>query len=144
MKIRQLSVFLENKVERLSEACRILAKDGINIIASNLADTSDFDIFRMIVNKPEIAKKILKENNFTVLENEVVALDIEDKPGGLAYVLEILEKEKINIEYFYVLARREPERITFIFKFKDTDTALKVLKENGIRVYKNEEIIRGN
>ncbi len=141
MKIRQLSVFLENKVGQLSKVCRTLANNNINIIASNLADTSDFGIFRMVLNKPGEAKKILKEAGFTVLENNVVALDIEDRPGGLADVLEILEKNKINIEYLYVLARREPGKITFIFRFKETDKAISLLLENGIKVYKSIDII---
>ncbi len=141
MKIRQLSVFLENRVAKLSELCRTLAKNDINIIASNLADTSDFSIFRMIVNKPEKAKDILKRGNFTVLENNVVALDIEDKPGGLADVLEILEKNKVDIEYLYVLARREPGKITFIFKFKETDKAIDILLENGVKVYRSIDIL---
>ena len=141
MKIRQLSVFLENRVGRLSEVCRTLAENDINIIASSLADTSDFGIFRMIVNKPEEAKKVLKKNNFTVLENDVIALDIKDKPGGLADVLEILEKNNVNIEYLYVLARREPGKITFIFRFENIDRAISVLLENNIKVYKNIEII---
>ena len=143
MKIRQLSVFLENRVAKLSELCRILAKNDINIIASNLADTSDFSIFRMIVNKPKKAKEILKESNFTVLENNVVALDIEDRPGGLADVLEILEKNKIDIEYLYVLARREPGKITFIFKFKEIDKAIETLLENNVKVYKSIDILGG-
>ncbi len=141
MKIRQLSVFLENKVGELSKVCRILANNNINIIASNLADTSDFGIFRMVVNSPEDAKKLLKESGFTVLENNVVALDIEDKPGGLADVLELLEKNKINIEYLYVLARRKPGQITFIFRFKETDKAISLLLENSVKVYKYIEII---
>ncbi len=141
MKIRQLSVFLENRVGRLSEVCRILANNNINIIASSLADTSDFGIFRMIVNKPEEAKKVLKEENFTVLENDVVALDIEDRPGGLADVLEILEKNEINIEYLYVLARREPGKITFVFRFEEIDKAIATLLENNVKVYKNIDII---
>ncbi len=141
MKIRQLSVFLENRIAKLSELCRILAKNNINIIASNLADTSDFSIFRMIVNKPEKAKEILKGGNFTTLESDVVALDIEDKPGGLADVLEVLEKNNIDIEYLYVLARREPGKITFIFKFKEIDEAIDILLKNNIKVYKSTDIL---
>ncbi len=141
MKIRQLSVFLENRIAKLSELCRILAKNNINIIASNLADTSDFSIFRMIVNKPEKAKEILKGGNFTTLESDVVALDIEDKPGGLADVLEVLEKNNIDIEYLYVLARREPGKITFIFKFKEIDEAIDILLKNNIKVYKSIDIL---
>lgn len=95
----------------------------------------------MIVNKPEKAKDILKRGNFTVLENNVVALDIEDKPGGLADVLEILEKNKVDIEYLYVLARREPGKITFIFKFKETDKAIDILLENGVKVYRSIDIL---
>ena len=141
MKIRQLSVFLENRIAKLSELCRILAKNNINIIASNLADTSDFSIFRMIVNKPEKAKEILKGGNFTTLESDVVALDIEDRPGGLADVLEVLEKNNIDIEYLYVLARREPGKITFIFKFKEIDEAIDILLKNNIKVYKSTDIL---
>ena len=141
MKIKQLSVFLENRVGRLSEVCRILANGNINIIASSLADTSDFGIFRMIVDKPEEAKNLLTKNNFTILENEVLAIDVEDTPGGLAHILEIIEKEGTNVEYLYVLARREKGKITFIFRFENINRAIDILVKYDIKIHYRSDII---
>ena len=84
MKVEQISVFLENKSGRLAEVTGILASSGINIRALSLADTADFGILRLIVNDREKTKAVLKENGFTVGKTEVVAIEVPDRPGGLA------------------------------------------------------------
>ena len=87
MKVEQIAIFVENKSGRLAEVTDILAKTGVNIRALSLADTADFGILRLIVNDTEKAKKVLKENGFTVRMNEVVAVEVPDRPGGLAGIL---------------------------------------------------------
>ena len=101
MKIRQISVFLENKVGRVGEITRILGDNNINIRALSLADTSDFGILRMIVDDIEKALKALRGRGIIVKETAVVAVEVPDKPGGLTAVLDILTDNGINVEYMY-------------------------------------------
>ena len=111
MKVEQISIFLENKAGRLAEVTRILGKGGINIRALSLADTSDFGILRLIVNDHEKAKQILKDNGFTVGRTEVIAVEVEDRPGGLNSILEILFKANINVEYMYAFVQQSGQMI---------------------------------
>ncbi|MCS7180546.1 MAG: amino acid-binding protein, partial [bacterium] len=90
MSIKQLSIFLENRLGRLNEVISFLGKNNINIRALSLADKADYGILRLIVNNKNKAFKILKENKFSVSETEVIAVEVEDKPGGLAKILKYL------------------------------------------------------
>jgi hypothetical protein len=144
MNVQQISIFLENKSGRLSEVTRILGNHAINIRALSLADTTDFGILRLIVNNTDKANKILKENGFTVGKTEVIAVEVEDKPGGLARILEILNKENINVEYMYAFVERSQDNAVIIFRFDDQfiDKAIKLLKDHGITVLEGEKVYR--
>ncbi len=132
MKINQLSIFLENKSGRLAEVTRILGNAHINIRALSIADSSDFGILRIIVDKVEDAISILKENHFTVSKTEVVAIEIKDEPGALANVLDILHKEAINVEYMYAFVDRSHENAIDVLKFDNIDRAISVLTKNSV------------
>ena len=106
MKVEQISIFLENKSGRLAEVTTILSEGGVNIRALSLADTADFGILRLIVNDCDRAKEILKSNGFTVGKTEVLALEVPDRPGGLARILRILDGAGINVEYMYAFVNR--------------------------------------
>jgi len=134
MKIRQISVFLENKVGRIMEITEILGAHNINIRALSLADTSDFGILRMIVNNIEKAIEVLKEKDIIVKESYVVAVEVLDKPGGLAAVLKILGNENINVEYMYAFFEQPQDKALLIFRFENPDEAVSVLMKNGINV----------
>jgi hypothetical protein len=134
MKVEQISIFLENKAGRLAEVTRVLGEGGINIRALSLADTSDFGILRLIVNDHTQAKQILKEHGFTVGRTEVVAVEVEDKPGGLNRILHILSTAGINVEYMYAFVQQSGENAVLIFRFDDTDMAIKVLQREGVTV----------
>jgi hypothetical protein len=134
MKIRQISVFLENKVGRIMEITEILGVHNINIRALSLADTSDFGILRMIVNNIEKAIEVLKEKDIIVKESYVVAVEVPDKPGGLAAVLKILGNENINVEYMYAFFEQPQDKALLIFRFENPDEAVSVLMKNGINV----------
>jgi hypothetical protein len=134
MKIRQISVFLENKVGRIMEITEILGAHNINIRALSLADTSDFGILRMIVNNIEKAIEVLKEKDIIVKESYVVAVEVPDKPGGLAAVLKILGNENINVEYMYAFFEQPQDKALLIFRFENPDEAVSVLMKNGINV----------
>ncbi|HYA02557.1 MAG TPA: ACT domain-containing protein [Syntrophobacteria bacterium] len=134
MKVEQISIFLENKAGRLAEVTRVLGEGGINIRALSLADTSDFGILRLIVNDHGKAKQVLKEHGFTVGRTEVVAVEVEDKPGGLNRILQILSTAGINVEYMYAFVQQSGENAVLIFRFDDTDMAIKALQQKGVTV----------
>jgi len=140
MKVEQISVFLENKAGRLAEVANVLGKVGINIRALSLADTTDFGILRLIVNDREVAKKALKEAGFTVGITQVIAVEVEDKPGGLAKILKLLADEGINVEYMYGFVEKLSEKALLVFRFENTEKALEVLKRSNIKVVTESEI----
>ena len=140
MKVEQLSVFIENKSGRLSEIAGILGKAGVNIRALSVADSSDFGILRIIVNDNAIAVDALKKNEFTVIKTEVLAVEVKDTPGGLAEVLEILERESINVEYMYAFLERSSEHAVIVFRFDDIDLAIEVLSRKGATILDAEKI----
>ena len=143
MKIKQLSVFLENKPGALSAPCRLLAKSGINIQTCSLADTREFGILRLIVEDTDKARRLLQRNGFAVKVTDVVALEVKDEPGGLAAILDALEGTGINVEYAYSLTgRTKSGHALLLFRFSDPNTALEVLKEHKINTVGSEELSR--
>lgn len=104
LKIKQLSVFMENRPGRLTEICRVLGGAGINIRGFSVADMAEYGIFRLIVPDPEKAEKVLTAGGFTVNQSDVLCLDVPDRPGGLAGVLEIFSDNGVSVEYMYAIA----------------------------------------
>ncbi|SDN28631.1 ACT domain-containing protein [Desulfonauticus submarinus] len=140
MKVEQISVFLENRAGRLEEVTKILAEAKINIRALSLADTSDFGILRLIVTDNNKAKQVLKENGFTVGKTNVVAVEVDDRPGGLYNILSILSKNKVNVEYMYAFVQQSGKNAVLIFRFDRTDDAIKILSENNIKIIPGKEL----
>jgi hypothetical protein len=140
MKVEQISIFIENKSGRLAEVTRVLGEAGVNIRALSLADTSDFGILRLIVDKTDPAKKALMENGFTVNKTEVVAVEVPDRPLGLAGILQVLDRARVNVEYMYAFVERCGENAVIIFRFDDPEEAIRVLLENGIAVLEGERV----
>jgi hypothetical protein len=140
MKTTQLSVFLENQPGRLSVPCRLLADAGINILTLSLADTQQFGILRLIVKDWQRAKAVLEKGGCVVKVTEVVAIEVADRPGGGAEVLEVLEKANINVEYMYAFTFRRGDKAVLVFRFENPDTAIKVLQDKGINVLKSVEL----
>ena len=132
MAIRQISVFLENRKGRLAEVTKILADSSVSIKALSLADTQDFGMLRIIVSDPDMGLKVLRENKCVVQETEVIAVEVPDRPGGLARILEILGKSNINIEYIYATVERKQDNAIVIFKVEQKDATEKALKQAGI------------
>jgi len=137
---KQLSVFLENKAGRLSSVTRVLGEAGINIRALSIADTSDFGILRLIVNDPVKAYKILKDAGFTVSETEVIAVKVQDSPGGLAAVLEQMSEANLNIEYLYAFLGTSEDDALVIFKVEDIKKARVAFTEKGIKFLEEKEL----
>ncbi|NCO51863.1 MAG: ACT domain-containing protein [Deltaproteobacteria bacterium] len=140
MKVEQISIFIENKSGRLAEVTGILGKSGVNIRALSLADTSDFGILRLIVDAPAKALEILRSHSFTVNKTEVVGVEVNDRPGGLAEILSILDKNSVNVEYMYAFVERSGGNAVIIFRFDNVDEAIHVLVRNGIKVLEGEKI----
>jgi hypothetical protein len=142
MQVEQISIFIENKSGRLAEVTRVLGDHGINIRALSLADTSDFGILRLIVDKTDQAKAALKEHGFTVSKTEVVAVEVPDRPGGLASILQVLDAAKVNVEYMYAFVERSGGNAVIIFRFDDSAAAIRVLLASGMQILEGERLYR--
>jgi len=132
MAIKQISVFLENSAGRLGEVTQTLAEAEVNLRAISIADTADFGILRLIVNKREDALKALNDAGFTTRVTNVVAVEINDTPGSLARVMELFRKSMINIEYLYASLEGNPGKAVVIFKLTEYERGLQILTENKI------------
>ena len=128
MKVVQLSVFLGNEEGRLSEVMAVLANAKVNIRALSLADTADFGVLRIIVDSPDAAIQALKDADIVVKTTDIIAVEVEDRPGGLAKVLEVFKKEKINIEYMYAFVEKNNDNAVLVFRVEETDKVIKRLK----------------
>jgi hypothetical protein len=142
MIVKQVSVFLENRAGRLAEVTGLLGDQGINIRALSLADTSDFGILRLIVDDAEKAKKVLKNEGLTVGETDVVAVEVPDRPGGLAQLLRMLSQENLNVEYMYAFVKAPSHSAVMIFRFEEPEKAVEILTTHGVRTLPGEELYR--
>ena len=149
MKLKQLSLFLENKPGNVRKACRTLADNGINIETMALADTEQFGILRILVKDWAHAKEVFEKNGVVVRISEVVALAVGHRPGGLADILDILDEANLNIEYMYGFSQRiglekcgneVANSAIIVFRFDDPDVAFDALQKRGIRVLTGEEL----
>ena len=140
MKIKQLSLFLENRPGQLTAPCRLLSENGINIRTLSLADTQQFGIMRLILSDWHKGEQILKSNGYVVNITEVVAIEVDDHPGGLAHVLEVFETSTVNIEYMYAFTFGRNGKAVIIFRFDDPDAAIEILQSKGINVVESVEV----
>ena len=129
MTVKQISIFLENRPGQLAKASRALADSGVNIATLSLADTTDFGIVRMIVDDHEKGYKVLSEAGFTVRQTDVVMVKVADRPGGMADLMEKLEKANVDIEYAYAYALGSGDSAILIFRFDDNARAEAALAE---------------
>ena len=118
----------------------ITQENDIDIRALSIADTRDFGIMRLIVNNPSKAEKILKDDGCTVSLTNVIAIGVDDKPGGLAKAMEILHENSISIEYMYAFLSKSDAAAFVILRVEDNESALKALDKNGIRILKSSEV----
>jgi hypothetical protein len=142
VKVRQVSVFLENKSGRLYEACKCLADAEVNIRALSIAETADYGVLRLIVNDPDKAMQVMSENEFTVSETEVIAVEVPDDPGGLASVLAPLYDANVNIEYLYCFVEKSGESAIVVFRVEQLDQAIKALQVSGYTVMREDDVYR--
>ncbi len=140
MKLKQISVFLENKKGRLWKAMNVLSNAGVNIRALSIADTSEFGILRMIVPDPDLAEEILTANNFVVKVNEVIAVEVLDEPGGLDSILGIFNNADVNVEYLYAFVEKKTNKAIVVIRTEDVDAGIKVLEEKGVAILRAEDV----
>jgi hypothetical protein len=140
MRAEQISVFLENKAGRLAEVTGILSEATVNIRALALADTSDFGVLRLIVDNNEKAVEALRNRGFTVGRTDVLAVEVEDRPGGLHSILNLLNSAEINVEYMYAFVQHSGKNAVMIFRFDHIDEAIRVLEKNNFKVINGSEV----
>lgn len=142
MKVKQLSLFLENRPGALSRPVNLLAKAGINILTLSMADTQNFGILRFIVKDWEHAKRLLEDSGFVVKVTDMVAVEVPDRPGGLGDILKTLEKARVNVEYMYGFTLKKESKGLLAFRFDDPDRAIEALKKKRINTVASVELFK--
>lgn len=142
MFIKQLAVFLENKKGRLASLASVIARNGIDLYALSIADTTNFGILRALTDDTDRAVEILRSEGYMVNVTEVIAAQVPDRPGGLAEVLALLDESNIAVEYLYSFVRNPSDSALILFRVSDTASALTALTGAGIRLISKEELAR--
>jgi hypothetical protein len=140
MKITQISIFLENRKGRLYEVCSLLGQNSVNIRALTIAETESFGVLRIVVDKSDLAIKLLRDNHFVANFTDVVAIEVPDKPGGLASILKIFADNDVNIEYMYGFVEKFSDKALLVMRFEDTDFAQQILAKHNIHVVAEKDI----
>ncbi len=140
MKVKQLSVFLENKPGALNRPVQLLGKGRFNILALLLADTQQFGILRFIVQDWEKALALLEKEGFVVKVTDMVALEVSNAPGGLATILTALDKTHVNLEYMYGFTEAKEGKGLLLFRFDDPDRAIEALQKKAINPVRSVEL----
>ncbi|MFA6448406.1 MAG: ACT domain-containing protein [bacterium] len=138
--IRQITIILENSPGALSKVSDILGKEGINVGAISLAESTDNSIIRLITDNPEKTEQVFISNGYHTRTSEVIAIETPDHPGGLNAVLKPLSVAGINVHYLYPYLRRFRDNAILIFRVSDTEKTIAVLKENYISVVDEKTI----
>ena len=139
---KQLSVFVENKKGRLSAILNLLAENDVDLSALSLADTTEFGVLRLIVNKPELAKKILNESGVIVKITDVLAVVLDDAPGGAAKVVDTLYKNDVSIEYMYAFDTKVTGKALMVAKTDNVEHANDLLIKNGFDDVSTDEVFK--
>jgi hypothetical protein len=142
MKLKQLSLFLENKPGALSAPVKLLADAKINLLTLSIAEAQQYGILRLIVRDWQAAKKLLEKNGLLVKVTDVLAIEVPDRPGGLADVLVVLEEAGINLEYMYAFTLKRASKGLLVFRFDDPDKAIRALQKKKINVVGNLELFQ--
>jgi len=139
--VKQLSVFLENSKGRLAKMTSVLKESGVDLLALSIADTTNFGILRAIVSDNDKAVTALREAGYTVNLNDVLAVVVDDRPGGLADILNLLYENNISVEYLYSFVRTHRENALILFKVDDNESAAAILSANGVALLSKEQIV---
>ena len=140
MKIKQLSIFLQNKMGSLAKPLEVLTVADVNIRAMCMADTSEFGILRLVVDDPEKGKEALEQNNFLVKMTEIIGVEMNDAPGGLTSVLKIIRDNNIDLEYLYAFTHDKADKAILLLHSSDIDKLIEVLQNSNITIVSSEEV----
>lgn len=140
MLIRQLSLFVENRPGTLNAVCQVLKKNNLSIRTLSLADTRQFGILRLLIADHQTAARVLRDAGFLVKETDVLALPVRDEAGGLAEILEVLDRAGIGVEYMYAFPSGRNNRAVMVFRFDDSSAAEQALSAAGIRAVTDGEL----
>ena len=140
MFIKQISIFVENKFGRIAKIVDTLSENNINISALSIADTTDFGILRLIVNKPEDAVKLLKDSGVAAKCTDVIAVAIDDQPGGLSNVLDTLTKAEITIEYMYAFVGKKADKALMVVRTDDMEKSIEAFKASDIELVTSADV----
>lgn len=138
MIVKQLSVFLENKLGRLHEVLDILAKNDVNIVALSLADSSDYGMLRMMVSEPEKGREKLRENEFAAKLTDVLCIGVDHAVGSLSQAMGQLSREEVDVEYMYAFANGS--QAAAVMKCSDPQKAINVLEKGGFQIYQEKDV----
>lgn len=138
--IRQISVFIDNRPASLSEMTRSLADENINLRALSLAETRDFGTTRIIVADVDTCSEVLKEAGYHFIETDVLAVEVADRPGGMADVLECIAIEHISVEYAYAMIEKREGSAVIILRVDNTGKAIMALRKRNIRLLTREDV----
>ena len=138
--IRQLAVFIENKPGKLSRVLKLIGESGIDIRAMNIADTNDFGILRLILSDIDKAASVLKDNEYAVTITNVIAIDVDNTPGGLAGALSALDAEGVSVEYMYASLSGTGAAAHIVIRVDDNNKAAGKLSANGYKIIDESEI----
>lgn len=138
--LKQLSVFLENKEGRMLSTLEVIEEIGVNIRALSLADTSEFGLLRLIVTEPMKVKEELEKRNFIVKITDVLAVAMDDEPGGLNKILRIIDEEKINLEYLYAFVEQQKYDAIVILRLEDMEKGAEIFEKSDAKIIAPEEI----
>jgi hypothetical protein len=142
MKLKQLSLFLENQPGALSRPMRLLARAKFNILTLSVAEANQFGILRLILRDWAGAKKLLEKHGFVVRVTDMVAVEVSDQPGGLSKILDVLEKARINVEFMYAFTEKREHQAVLVFRFDDPDNAIKILQQRKVNVVASVDLLQ--
>ncbi|MCL2014501.1 MAG: ACT domain-containing protein [Oscillospiraceae bacterium] len=140
--IKQISVFVENKLGRLAKVTKVLADADINLYAFSIGDTSDFGILRMIADKPQEAEAALKKAGLAINITQVLGLKLPDRPGSFAEAVKILSDEEISVEYMYAFSSALTKQASVVIRVTDNEKAADILRRNNIQVINEGEFAK--
>ncbi|MEE0938260.1 acetolactate synthase [Methanobrevibacter sp.] len=140
MKIKQLSIFLQNRMGSLSKPLEVLSDADVNIKALCMADTSEFGILRLVVDNPEKGKEALEKNNFLVKITDIIGVEMNDTPGGLTTILKTIKDNDIDLEYLYAFTHEKVGKAILLLHSENIDQLISILNENNIKITPSNEV----
>ena len=136
MLVNQIAVFLENRQGRINDFAKVLANENIDLVSMSIADTKEFGILRAITSDNKAAVEALRKSGFTVTTTDLIGVEVDDRPGGLFDILNILNNGGVDIEYLYSYSRsgEKKNKAVIMFKVSNLEKTFEVIKENNIRL----------